>query len=309
MRSTGVIAMRVKPSHTTDQASTDAWRIGDRIPARRWGVIEIALGVVLLCGLAIAESRVVVSVWTTAVWSGVRSFVPLLRVDGAATSWSLALALARIGLLVFPSLVLMRASPKYRLTWLVPLVAMVVILSSPVSLAACPTIGRWLLMAIVSGVAAALTRYPSWRWAAALPFLLLWEVVPGHTFAPARMAVAAYREWLLAECARRDGTRPKNLTADHLMPFYGITALSDDLVLLTGEKPDDKTHTPTGGRRFGSWWLRRDRDGDFRFDQPSEATGNLWRGCVLDGTAWMARANRIVGATRLPDGAAVYEQV
>src|SRR4029453_18401590 len=115
MRSTGVIAMRVKPSHTTDQASTDAWRIGDRIRARPWAVIEIALGVVLLCGLAIAESRGGVSVWTAAGWSGVGSFVPVLRVDGAATSWSLALALARIGLVVFPSLGLMRAAPKNRL--------------------------------------------------------------------------------------------------------------------------------------------------------------------------------------------------
>jgi hypothetical protein len=54
-----------------------------------------------------------------------------------------------------------------------------------------------------------------------------------------------------------------------------------------------------GGRRIGSWWLRRAADG-FRFELPSQATGNLWRGCMLDGTLWMAKANHIVGVRRLP---------
>src|SRR6185369_6879991 len=56
------------------------------------------------------------------------------------------------------------------------------------------------------------------------------------------------------------------------------------------------------------WWLRR-KNGAFEFETPSEATGNLWRGCLLDGAIWMGRANYIVGTKRLPDDAAQREEV
>jgi hypothetical protein len=117
------------------------------------------------------------------------------------------------------------------------------------------------------------------------------------------------REALLAECGHRGGSRPRNLTADRLMPYHSITALGDDLVLLTAEGPEDGAmRGRTGGRRVGSWWLRRD-NGTFTFEKPSDANGNLWRGCKLDGAIWMGRANMIVGVRRLPDGDPQHEQV
>lgn len=260
----------------------------------------------------IVQARTVVRLWAIAIVDAAMSVAPLLRVDGAATAAVLALALAKLGLAALPSIVLIRLVPRHRRLWLVALVGMLVTVSAPLSLAACPTVGRWVLLAVASAAAVALTFMPYLRWTAVLPFVLLWEVVPHHgllNFAQVGTDDPAYRDHLLLECARHAGTRPHNLTADLLMPYHGINALGDDLVLLTGEGPNDggmRDHT--GGRRAGSWWLRR-RDGRFEFEQPSDATGNLWRGCVLDGTIWMARANHIVGTRRIGDGDGAHEEV
>jgi hypothetical protein len=83
------------------------------------------------------------------------------------------------------------------------------------------------------------------------------------------------------------------------MPYHGINVWNDEFALLTGEGPEDGgMRDRTGGRPAGSWWLRR-TNGTYQFDTPSQATGNLWRGCLLDETIWMARANAIVGAKLL----------
>jgi hypothetical protein len=281
----------------------------DASRGRPWRTIEIGLGVLFVCGLVWVVPGAIIWVWLMTALQGAVALGPLLRVDGAATAWSLALALGRMGLAVLPSVLWIRSAPRYRWLWLVPIVGLLVIVSSPVSLAACASPDRWLLLAFLSGAAVALSRVRFLRWTAVLPFVVLWEVVPSHSFAPMRTADAAYRAQLLAECAGHPGTRPQNLTADQLMPYHGITSLDDDLLLLTGEGPNDgDMRGHSGGRRVGSWWLRR-QNGRFQFDQPSGATGNLWRGCVLDGTIWMARANLLVGAKRLPEGGPMHEAV
>jgi hypothetical protein len=272
---------------------------------RPWRSIEIGIGVFVLAFLCTEAPRAMIRVWLTVAFYAASSLVPLLRVDGAATAWSLAVGLGRIGLAALPSVLLIRSMPRHRWLWLLPLVGMLVIVSSPLSLFACATIDRWLLLACASAVTAMLTRVRFLRWTALLPFVLLWETVPSHSLMTMRTADAAYRDRLLAECALHDGTRPRNLTSDRLIPYYGINLLGDDLVLLTGEGANDGDR---GGRRVPSWWLRR-RDGGLQFESPSDASGNLWRGCVLEDTIWMARANYAMGAKRLPEGGASHEEV
>jgi hypothetical protein len=93
------------------------------------------------------------------------------------------------------------------------------------------------------------------------------------------------------------------------MPYHGITAYGDDLVFLAGEGPEDGgMRGNSGGRRVGSWWLRR-KDGGYEIELPSMATGNLWRGCLIDDTIWMVRARLAVGVKRLPVGGATHERV
>jgi hypothetical protein len=275
-----------------------------------WRTVNIGMGSLFLLALASAAGGVI-RIWFTVLDDAATALVSLLRLDTAATVWSVALGLGRIGLATFPSLILIRSAPAHRRMWLVPFVAMLVIVSSPFSLAACATLDRWMLLAFLSGATAALARFRFVRWTVVLPFVVLWEIVPRHGllhFTDVGTGEAAYRERLLVECGSRAGSRPENLTADLLMPYHGINSLGDDLVLLTAEgSKDGGMRGRRGERRVGSWWLRR-KDGGFQFELPSAATGNLWRGCVLDETIWMARANRIVGVKRLPEGGPLHEE-
>lgn len=280
---------------------------------RRWVLpaIEVALGLGLVVFLA-TVGRTLVGGVLTAVLGAAVSFVSLLHVDGAATAWTLFLAVARIGLAVLPSVLLIRAAPRQRKVWLIPTLGAVALLSMPVSLTACPTIGRWLLLVVLSAVAIGLSRVPFLGVAVLLPYAVLFEVVPSHgllDFADVGTRDPAYRDELLVACARNDGERPLNLTADQLMPYHGINALGDDLVFLAGEGPEDGgMRGKSGGRRVGSWWLRQTPQG-LEFERPSEATGNLWRGCMIDDTIWMVRASYVVGVRRLPAGDGAHEQV
>lgn len=289
-----------------------------RPPSRRpnvlgekfWLAIEIGLGVALIALIA-TVGRTLVGGCLTALLGAAISLVSLLRVDSAATAWSMALALGRIGLAVLPSVVLIRSVPLRRKMWLVPLLGTLAIVSLPVSLTACPTVDRWLLLAFLSAVATWLIRVRFLRWAVVLPYVVLFEVVPSHgllDFADVGTRDPVYREQLLSECARNDGIRPVNLSADHLMPYHGINMIGDDLVFLAGEGPNDGgMRGKSGGRRVGSWWLRR-TDAGLEIELPSAATGNLWRGCLIDDTIWMVRSGRIVGVKRLPAGGGRHEE-
>ena len=278
--------------------------------------LKIGLGILPLVLLGNAEVRltvrVIVHASCTLVSSAAYAFLLLLRIDGVDTARTVALEFARIGLAVLPSLLVIRSAPPCRRLWLIPLVGMLVMVSSVVSLAACASVDRWLLLAALSVTTAFLTKSRFFRWTAVLPFMVLWEVVPSHgTFFFSQVGTdqPAYRDKLLAECAHREGARPLNLTADLLMPYHGINVWGDDLVLLTGEGPyDGGMRGHTGGRPTGSWWMRR-KSGGYAFEAPSRATGNLWHGCQLGGAIWMSRANHIVGARRVPEGGPTHEEV
>lgn len=267
-------------------------------------LMEVGLGVALFLAIA-GSGRMIFGGCLTAVLGAVSSFLSLLRVDGAATSWLLALAVGRIGLAILPSVVLVRSVPRHRRIWLIPMLGLLAVLVLPFSLTACATADRWILLAFLSVAASLLVRFRLLRWAVVLPYAVLLEVVPSHgllSFADVGTRDPAYRAQLLTECTRNDGVRPPNLTADRLQPYHGINLIGDDLLFLAGEGPNDGAmRGNSGGRRVGSWWLRR-TDGGFEFEMPSDATGNLWSGCMIDGTLWMTRAGRVVGVKRLPEG-------
>lgn len=266
--------------------------------------IETGLGIAVVVFIVSVGGTIVGGALTAMLGAAV-SFFSLLRVDTVATAWTLAVALARVGLAILPSVVLIRSVPRRRRTWLIPVLGVIAVITLPVSLTACSTADRWLLLAFLSGLTTVLVHVRFLAWTVVLPYAVLLEVVPSHgllNFADVGTSDPAYREQLLIECARNDGIRPVNLTADHLMPYHGINLIGDDLVFLAGEGPNDGAmRGKSGGRRVGSWWLRR-KDGKLELELPSEATGNLWRGCLIDETIWMVRAGRLVGVERLSEG-------
>jgi hypothetical protein len=273
--------------------------------------LEIILGLVLIALLTVSDLRLVPRVCGTMALSAARAFVPLAWSDPAGILPTAGLSIARLGLASIPLILLIYASPFYRRMWLIPLGGLLIMLSSIVSVAACASLDRWALLILIVALSATLIRFRLLRWAFILPYLVLGEVVLSHgflSFSQVGTDQPAYRDELLKECARREGTRPVNLRADLLMPYHSINVWNDEFALLTGEGPQDggmRDHT--GGRPAGSWWLRR-TNGTYQFDIPSHATGNLWRGCMLDRTIWMSRANTIVGATLLSAGPVAEEK-
>lgn len=264
--------------------------------------VEIGVGVLLLT-VVVVNGGFLLRVWMRATYDAVSALFPLLLVDGVPTLWTLAVSLARIGLAILPSIALLRLLPRRRWLWVIAPMTMIVVISTPLSLTACATADRWLLLVFLSVSATFLVRVRYLRLAVILPFFVLWEVVPRHgllMFADIGTADPDYRARLFADCSSRRGDRPQNLTPDHLMPYHGINPVGGGFVFLGGEGPNDGgMRGRSGGRRVGSWWLHKTEDGTYRFEQPSSATGNLWRGCIVDGILWMPRARLLVGV-RVP---------
>ncbi|HXU04386.1 MAG TPA: hypothetical protein VN903_25670 [Polyangia bacterium] len=250
----------------------------------------------------VAKAGIAFKVWAVVAVRQLAALGPLLRVDGYGTARSFGLMFARVALAALPAVLLIRAVPPRRRVWLIPTVALLVVASSPPSLASCATAAGWVLLIALSAGAAALVlrRVPWTDWTAALPFLVLLSPVPGHVLAARRSADAQWRQEMSTDCSRRAGRRPANFSADLVKPAYGISVLGEDLVLLTGQGPDDGRALNGSDRRPGSWWLRR-REGQLVFDRPSAVQGCLWRGCALDGALWIGMAGGVVGARRAGD--------
>jgi hypothetical protein len=258
--------------------------------------------------LSVPLLRFMLGVFLSIAAEAVRSLFGLLRIDGAATSWLLALAICRFGVVLVPLLVALRGQPFCRLLWLVPLVLPVVLASASLSMPA-REIG-WGVLLAASLAALVLQRLPWMRWVALLPLCTFFWNFYAHELGPQWEWGAVSRERRLADCLGRDGERPVGLTAKLVRPYHGITSFDDDLVLLTGVGENDGGAAGSGEAAplFSSWWLRRGEGERFAFEAESRATGNLWRGCRLGDTLWLGRANRLVGVTRLPPGSPTVER-
>ena len=96
--------------------------------------------------------------------------------------------------------------------------------------------------------------------------------------------------------------RAANLHPDQFVSrYYGVHYFPPDWILLTGETAEDGRFMdiPHGGR--GSWWFRKEADGQLSVYGPSRATGNIWTSCLLDNDRWFVRAGRFM-QVRPPDG-------
>lgn len=267
-----------------------------------WRWLETAFAVAFPVAIAISPgSRAFLRAWSAVALEQVRVLGPLLSVDGAATAACLLRLVARLGLAMLPSLFLLRRSPWRRRVWLGALLMMVVVFASPISLASCATVAGWLLLLALSLGATLLVQRRRWgAFAVGLPFLVLLQALPRHLLPARRSVDPNARERMLAAC-RSQGHRPSNLTPERVKPAHAVSALDDDLLLLTGQGSQDDVMFGLPDPRPGSWWLRR-QDGQLVFDRPSAAEGRFWRACLLDGALWMTQEGRMIRARRSSDG-------
>ncbi len=222
-------------------------------------------------------------------------------VDGPAT---LRLSLSYLGKLLLalaPAAMLIRCAPKWRIAACA--FAALTLAGSVSFVRACPSLGYWFALALLSALGVVLVRYRLGRWTVGLPMIVLLAV-------PASQHGSAWGtgEDLAARCAANDGQRPTNLQASQLVSrYYGVHVFPPDWILLTGETAEDGRfmNIPHGGQ--GSWWLRKGPDGQLVFVGPSRANGNLWRGCLLGGDMWFVRVGHLMQVR--PPGADGRESV
>jgi hypothetical protein len=195
----------VESSESSSLKPRSPFRLLDLIRGVLLPAIEIGVGIVMIVLLA-TVGRTLIGGCLTATLGAAISFFSLMRVDAAATMWLLALALAKIGLALLPSVLLIRSAPRRRRLWLIPALAAVAIVALPVSLTACPTIRILADSRLLVAAGDGLARVRFLGWTVLLPYIILLEVVPSHgllDFADVGTRDPAYRDQLLTVRAQR----------------------------------------------------------------------------------------------------------
>jgi hypothetical protein len=250
--------------------------------------IQIAVVVFFIVRMALGGQIWILWQWTLFAVHALQFPFSMWKVDGPAT---LLLSLSYAGKLLLalaPTAMLIAGAPRWRI--LACVFAGLVLAASVAFVRACPSVGHWVALVLLSGLGVVLVRHRFQRWAVGLPLIVL-------------LAVPASRHgntWgggtdLAARCAANDGQRPTNVEASQFVArYYGVHFFPPDWILLTGETPADGRfmNLPHGGQ--GSWWLRKQADGRLSIEGRSQATGNIWTSCLLGGDGWFVRAGRFM---------------
>lgn len=246
--------------------------------ARPLHALELALALALLA-LALANEalRSILRTTLEAAYLAILSVITLLPADPSGVL-ATALASALIPLALYAPVV--RAAlhaPPHRRAWLGPYFV-VGIFVLPMTFAALSSPLWWALELAAALLGWHLAARPRWRLLALLPTLLVLRPVLSHSplgdryWTPARLA---------ARCdgnagARAAGLDPTKFATRH----YAITPVRDGLALFTSER--------------ASAWLRLDDRGRATLDAPISLRGNIWEGCVDDGTVWLTKRGQIL---------------
>ena len=248
---------------------------------------EAALAVVVgVVALSLEGLRGVAFVVLQALASGLLAFVRLLAFDASGTLITGALTLGKVALVTLPLGRFVVRSPRHRLAWL-PVLGIVWILCLPMLFPAISTPLMGGLLVAAGGVGWALAARRRLAVIAFAPMVLAFEPALSHS--PLGDSYWT-KPRLAARCAESDGARPRGFLPDMAATrYFGVTAIDPNLLLLTGER--------------GSWWLRRDEDGELGFAERSRLSGNLWEGFVSGRTVWLTKRGRVYRVTRAPRGA------
>jgi len=234
----------------------------------------------LLCVLAYPGLRALVWAGLRAMGGGARSAV-LLSVRDPGTLGPAAIALVKITLLLAPAIRMLVRAPRSRLLW-IPFgaAAFVVVLGNAVP--GVTGVGMWLVF--VAAAVAAWFAVARVAVAFLLPWLVALEPLLGHS----PLAESFWPPSRLSDrCAQNDGRRPLDFKPEYAITrYFGVTPLSDELALLTGERR--------------SFWVRRAAAGT-HLGAPLRLSGNFWQGCVRDGQAWLTARGRICRAAPAGD--------
>lgn len=236
-----------------------------------------------------ANIRTLIATCVYAIYDGARSSFLLLPTDPGSALTTLG-AVARIVFMLAPLARMLVNAPRYRCAW-IPLLGIIWIGVFGVSVPAISSLLMWLLLIATSALAFFLAIRP-YLWALALlPWVIALEPMLGHS----PLGDSYWSTSRLAErCAANDGIRAVDLAPDYMIArYFGVTPVTPDLMLVTGERR--------------SFWVHRDAEGKPHLGEPLPMMGNMWQGCVRDGTAWLTHRQFIWEAPVPRNGEAIPE--
>ena len=244
--------------------------------------LQVALIVFLTARIAVNGQLRIIWQWSLFAIHAMQFPASMWQVDGPATLLLSLSYASKLLLGLAPTAVLFVYAPKWRI--LACLFAAVTLAASVAFVRACPSVFHWVALCLLSGLGCRLVRYRFMRWTVILPMIVLVAI-------PAAQHEGRDGADLAARCAANDGERPTNLEADQLVArYYGLHYFPPDWLLLTGETPNDGRFMGLSHGGRGSWWLRKGENGQLSIVGASEATGNIWTSCTLDGVRWFIRA-------------------
>jgi hypothetical protein len=259
---------------------------------RPGAVLEIGLAALLYYRFASDEFlRSQLALLAAHVAGSGRALLALLQVDALGTIGSVGNSVATLIVSALPLAVLTRRWRGWewlRIAFWLPILAFLWPLSGATAF------GK---IAITSGLVLVLMRWRWLRWTVWIPLIVLGYPAVTHIAG----GFAWSRPGLFERCLSNDGTRPANLTAEHVSPaFMGVSAYSSEELLLAGMGPQGPlvgagSPGPLTGR---SSWLRRYAPGRWRFDAPSSVDDMYWKGCRIGDELWVAQGNKFVGVRR-----------
>lgn len=227
----------------------------------------------------------------------IHAFVfPLHTADRGAALALQAVFLAKLCLALAPIVTLFVVAPGWRV--FATLLGVITLFASLAFNRSCAAPLHWVGLVSTTLLASFLVRLPFLRWTAALPLLfLLFVPIPLHGLE------LSSRDDLRERCASNDGVPPRNVDSRlYVARYYGVHYFSPDWLFVTGENPIDGQFMGIPHHGTGSWWFRRKPDGEWSLAGPSQATGNVWTSCLLDGGRFYVRSGMIV-RVKPPDAA------
>jgi len=238
-------------------------------------------------------------------------YTPRLAAVDPPTIGVVAVATLKIALGFGPIVLWTARLPWQRRLWLI-VPACGAMFIAIMGMGACLEPSRWVALIVLSALAFVTSRR---RWlgvTALLPLPLFFEPSLAHMYGRQLW----HHDELIVRCDRNDGTRPVNARPHYAPTYHAVTQVADDRLLLTSvgknesRMSDRDDADPT--LDYGSFWVKRGDDGTLSLAERSGATGNMWHGCLLNGTAWFSQYRVLIGARWLGGGDRdnyQYEQV
>jgi hypothetical protein len=249
--------------------------------ASAWTILTVSRSPVFYLGLLGGVGRGVINTFRVAI-----ADPPTLTVAGVS---ALKLALG-----FYPLILWTARLPWQRRLWMV-IPGFGSVLLAVMGLAACLQPSRWIALVLLSAIATVISRR---RWggiAVVLPLVVFCEPALDHVFGRIRWSQAALAE----RCEQNEGIRPTNARRYYAPVYHGLTTVDANHLLLTGlRQADSRGIVDLGdadpGLETGSQWLVR-RGDELTVLAPSQATGNIWRGCMVEDAMWFASYRYLIG--------------